>query len=89
MKIEVDLKSASKHAYCFYEAVFGCRKSSINPPPPPPPPPTRILGRGLIETAGLFNLAQMMVCKLEYKLGKLKYKKLQIMQLMIKNKCQL
>ena len=54
------LKSASKHAYCFYEAVFGCRKSSINPPPP-----TRILGRGLIETTSLFNLAQMMVSKLE------------------------
>ena len=30
-----------------------------------PPPPTRILGRGLIETVSLFNLAQMMVCKLE------------------------
>ena len=34
MKIELDKKSASKHAYCFYEAVFGCRKSSINLPSP-------------------------------------------------------
>ena len=34
MKIELIKKSASKHAYCFYEAVFGCRKSSINPHPP-------------------------------------------------------
>ena len=31
MKIELDKKSPSKHANCFYEAVFGCRKSSINP----------------------------------------------------------
>ena len=83
MKIELIKKSASKHAYCFYEAVFGCRNPLLTPPTP------RILGRGLVETAGLFNLAQMMVCKLEYKLEKLKYKKLQIMQLMIKNKCQL
>ena len=89
MKIEPDKKSASKRAYCFYEAFFGCRKSSISPPPPLPPPSHCILERGLIERAGLLNLAQTMVSKLEYKLEKLKYKKLEIMQSRIKNKRQL
>ena len=57
-------------------------------------------GRGLIEMGGLkfwerglFNLAKLMVLvlhkELEYKVEKLKYKKLEIMQLRNKNKSKL
>ena len=48
---------------------------------------------GLIETGGLFNLAKKAVSvlhkELEYKVGKLKYKKLEVMQPRIKNKSDL
>ena len=48
---------------------------------------------GLFEREGLFNLAKMMVSvllkELEYKVENLKYKKLELMQLRIKNKSQL
>ena len=45
---------------------------------------------GLIETGGLFNLAKTMVLvhhkELEYKVEKLKNKKVEVMQLDIENK---
>ena len=48
---------------------------------------------GLIEKGGLFNLEMMMVSvlhkELEYKVKKLKCKKLEVMQLRIKNKSEL
>ena len=50
-------------------------------------------GGGLIETGGLFNLAKKTVSvlhkQLEYKVGKFKYKKLEVMQPRIKNKFDL
>ena len=50
-------------------------------------------GGGLIETGGLFNLAKKTVSalhkELEYKVKKLKYKKLEVMQPRIKNKSDL
>ena len=61
-------------------------KSSIKPPPP---------GLFISNTfkGGLFNLAKTMVSvlhkKLEYKVEKLKPKKLEVMQLRIKNKSEL
>ena len=48
---------------------------------------------GLLEKGGLFNLEKMVVSalhkKLECKLKKLKYKKLEVMQPTIKNKSEL
>ena len=48
---------------------------------------------GLIETGGLFNLEKTMVSvvhkEVEYKVKKLKYKKLEVMQPRIKNKSDL
>ena len=65
------------------------RKSSIKPPPPLPPGAylfqTHLRGT-LIETWGLFNLAQPMVSVLhkellvECRVEKLKYKKFEVMQ---------
>ena len=50
-------------------------------------------GGGLIETGGLFNLEKKTVSvlhkELEYKVEKLKYKKLEVMQPRIKNKSDL
>ena len=50
-------------------------------------------GGGLIETGGFFNLAKKTVSalhkELEYKVEKLKYKKLEVMQPRIKNKSDL
>ena len=50
-------------------------------------------GGDLIETGGLFNLAKKRVSalhkELEYKVEKLKYKKLEVMQPRIKNKSDL
>ena len=46
---------------------------------------------GLFEREDLFNLARTMasvVPRLEYKMEKLKYKKLKVMQPRIKNKCE-
>ena len=47
--------------------------------------------RGLFEKGNLFNLAKTMVLvvpRLEYKMEKLLYKKLEVMQPRIKNKCE-
>ena len=50
-------------------------------------------GEGLNRDGGFFNLAKTMVAilhkELEYKMEKRKYKKLEIMQLRIKNKSEL
>ena len=50
-------------------------------------------GGGLIETGGLFNLAKTMVLilhnDLEYKVEKLKYKKSEVIQPIIKNKSEI
>ena len=50
-------------------------------------------GGGLIQTGGLFNLAKMVVSALHKKtrmqIGKLKYKKLEVVQPRVKNKSEL
>ena len=50
-------------------------------------------GGGLIQTGGLFNLAKVVVSALHKKtrmqIGKLKYKKLEVMQPRVKNKSEL
>ena len=50
-------------------------------------------GGGLIETGGLFNLAKTMVLilhnDLEYKVEKLKFKKSEVIQPIIKNKSEI
>ena len=52
-----------------------------------------IWGGALIEMGALFNLAKKMVSilhkELEYKVEKLKYKKLEVMQMGLKNKSEL
>ena len=54
---------------------------------------THLRGGGLIETGGLFNLAKKTVSalhkELEYKVEKLKYKKLEVMQPRIQHKSDL
>ena len=79
--------------------------AKFNPQLSPPPPRqgglfiSNKFGRcliemwGLLERGGSFNLTKMMVSvlhkKLEYKVEKLKYKKLEVMQPRIKNKSEL
>ena len=68
------------------------RKSSIKPPPEAYLFQTHLRG-GLIETGGLFNLAKTMLSVLHkvllYKVEKLLYKKLEVMQPRIRNKSEL
>ena len=70
------------------------RKSSINPPPRGLLVSTPFEGGGaLTETGGLFNLEQTMISvphkELEYKVEKLKYKKLEVTQPRIRIKSEL
>ena len=69
------------------------RKSSINPPGGGACLFQTHLRGGLIETGGLTNLAKTMVSvlhkELEFKVERLKYKKLEVMHPRIRNKSEL
>ena len=68
-------------------------KSSITSPPQGLFISNRLTGRGLLERGGLFYLAKKVVSalhkKVECTVENLKYKKLEVMQLRIKNKSEL